>query len=238
MEIISIRTRSQLISTVIVFAAVATVLDSILTPGFTAGVWFGLIFVISPLAGIILGPYVGFLTVLISVVIGHSVIFRETVYEFLFTIGAPIGAAASGLMFRGKWKLVLLYYTGMLVAFFLTPVSWQLPLWGIWDILLAYFAIIPFAILMRRWSRSGPKLEKLSTRLALCTFIGLEADVLFRVFVLVPGQTYWLFYGWGPEVLQVIWTAVAWWITPAKVAISAFITTAIGTSLAKTKGKR
>lgn len=237
LEIVSLRTRSQLISTVIAFAALCTVLDLIPGP-ITAGVWTGWIFVISPLAGIILGPYLGFLTVLISVMVGHGIYFRGDVYEFVFTLGAPVGAATSALMFRERWKGVWLYYTAALLAYFATPVAWQLPLWGIWDILLAYLAIIPATILMRRWSRRGPKMGKLSTRLALCTLIGLEADVLFRVFVLVPGQTYWLFYGWGPEVLQAIWTAVAWWITPAKVAISAFITTAIGTSLARSKGRR
>ncbi|MFQ6085549.1 MAG: hypothetical protein ACE5OY_04705, partial [Candidatus Bathyarchaeia archaeon] len=168
-EIVRIRTRSQLISAVIVFAATATVLDSVLTPGFTAGVWFGLIFVISPLAGIVLGPHAGFLSILISVMIGHSVMFRESVYEFLFTLGAPLGAATSGLMFRGRWKPIFIYYTVTLVAFFLTPISWQLPLWGIWDCLLAYFAIAPFALIVKRWGKERLSARRLAILLALCT---------------------------------------------------------------------
>ncbi|HID90850.1 TPA: hypothetical protein EYP44_02695 [Candidatus Bathyarchaeota archaeon] len=237
-EIVPIRTRSQLISTVIVLAAVGTVLDSVLTPGFTAGVWFGLIFMISPLTGIILGPYAGFLSVLISILIGHSVMFRETVYEFLFAIGAPIGAAMSGLLFRGRWKPVFLYYTGALAAFLLTPVSWQLPLWGIWDCLLAYLAIVPAAAIIGRWTAEPLDLKRLPIVLALCALIGLEADVLFRIFVFVPCQTYRLFYGFTPEVLRVIWITTAPTITPAKVAVSAFFTSSIGASLAKAMAGR
>ncbi|MEM2691145.1 MAG: hypothetical protein QXS01_03495 [Candidatus Bathyarchaeia archaeon] len=41
--------------------------------------------------------------------------------------------------------------------------------------------------------------------LALSVFIGLEADILFRVFIFVPCQTYNLFYGIEVRGLKAIW---------------------------------
>ncbi|MFQ6077248.1 MAG: hypothetical protein ACE5OY_02415 [Candidatus Bathyarchaeia archaeon] len=235
MEIVPIRTRSQFISAVIVFASLATALDCLLTPGFTAGVWFGVVFLITPLIGIILGPYFGFLTAMISVLIGHAVVFRGSVYEFLFALGAPMGATVSGLMFRGEWRLVLLFYSAALAAFFLTPISWQLPLWGIWNCLTAYAAIIPAAIIIGRGAIQAHDCKRLSIVLGLCAFIGLEADVLFRIFLFIPCRTYWLFYGLAPEALRMIWVTTAPTVTPIKVFISALLTAGIGTSLARAR---
>jgi len=76
---------------------------------------------ISPLAGIILGPYDGFISTLIAVMIGHSLIPRETAYEFVFTFGAPIGSMVSGFIFRGEWKKVFALYTIMLASYFARP---------------------------------------------------------------------------------------------------------------------
>ena len=65
----------------------------------------------------------------------------------------------------------------------------------------------------------------------LCAFIGLEADILFRIFILIPGQTYLSIYGLPLEVLQSIRVTGAL-ITPFKVAISAIITALLGAKLA------
>jgi hypothetical protein len=63
--------------------------------------------------------------------------------------------------------------------------------------------------------------------LALSTFIGLEADVLFRIFIFVPCQTYRLFYGYDVSVLQAIW-AMGAVETPIKVALSTVVTVLVG----------
>ena len=67
---------------------------------------------------------------------------------------------------------------------------------------------------------------------ALCAFIGLEADILFRIFVFIPGQTYRLFYGLPIEVLKGVWVAGAL-ITPLKVAVSSFVTVLLGLRILK-----
>lgn len=223
---IAFRSRSEFVATIIVFAALTTALDSIPSP-ITAGVWSGLVFMISPLTGVILGPRAGFLTILMAVMVGHWVYFRD-IYEFVFTFGAPIGAMISGFSFRGKHRTVWIFYTFMLMAYFLSPISRQLPLIGMWDCYLAYavaciLPLLPQRILAK-WNRALP--------IALASLLGLEADVLFRIFVLVPCGTYRLFYGFTPEVMTLIWYAGAA-ITPAKVALSTIATTLVGNGVTK-----
>ncbi|MHA2079806.1 MAG: hypothetical protein ACW99H_01520, partial [Candidatus Thorarchaeota archaeon] len=65
--------------------------------------------------------------------------------------------------------------------------------------------------------------------LLFCTVIALETDILFRVFVLVPGQVHWIL-GMTPEILYGIWL-VAGIITPIKVALAAIVVVTLGRQL-------
>ncbi len=218
-----ISTRS--LSLIAIFAALGVVLDVMVTPSFSAGVWYGWICVISPLAGMVLGPYNGFISTLIAVMVGHSLVPRETAYEFVFTLGAPVGAMVSGFIFRGEWKKVLALYTVMFVSYFATPISWRLPIWGIWDCLVAYAIIIALGVIIT--VRGSDEIKHMSP-FAVSAFLGLEADVLFRIFIFVPCQTYYFFYGLPPEALVALWAVPAPIITPFKVLLSTFIATLIG----------
>ncbi len=223
--------RSRFVSLVAVFAALNVVCDSISGISlFEYGVWWSWIFLIVPLTGIVLGPYAGFLSTFIGVMIGHFIYFRGTP-EFLFTLGAPVGAMISGLLFEGEWKTVFAYYTVLFITYFVTPIAWELPLWGMWDTYLAYAGLLVILILVRK---SSWKLESrgLLCTVVMCAFIGLEADILFRIFLLVPCRTYWLIYGWPVEALQWAWTLGAA-VTPVQVAISTLVTAIIGPPLIK-----
>jgi hypothetical protein len=222
---------AKLVAIMAVFAALSVITDSFMSlPEFPSGVWYSWNFLIEPLTGIVLGPLLGFAATFIGVMIGHYIYFIDA-YEFLFTIGAPIGTAVSALLFKGKWKPVLVYYTALLTAYFLTPVAWQLPFWGMWDTHIA-FAILMVAIFLIRKGLWKHESKKLPLILAVAAFVGLEADVLFRIFVFIPCQTYRLFYGWDVEILKGIWSSGAV-ITPIKVALSTIATAAIGQSLIK-----
>jgi len=211
--------KSQFVSLVAVFASLNIVLDSLMgLPQPSSGVWFSWIFVSAPITGIVLGPYAGFLSTLIGVMIGHCIYFQGP-YEFLFTLGAPIGAMVSGFLFRKEWKAVLTYFTVLLTMYFITPVSWQLLLWGMWDTYLAYAALIFVILLIAKPGSWKPESKGLRGIVALCTFIGLEADVLFRIFVFIPCQTYRLLYNFSVIELQSIWVAGAA-ETPIKAAMS------------------
>ena len=213
------------VSLIAIFAALGVVCDAVVTPGFSAGVWFGWIFMISPIAGIVLGPYNGFVSTLIAVMIGHSLSPRETAYEFVFTMGAPVGSMVSGFAFRGQLKRVLAYYTLMLGVYFVTPISKHLPIWGMWDCYVAYAILIVLCIILS--IRGSDEIRRMSP-FAVSAFLGLEADVLLRIFILVPCQGYRLFPGLTPEALAAIWTVPAPLITPFKVLLSTFIVTLIG----------
>jgi hypothetical protein len=99
-----------------------------------------------------------------------------------------------------------------------------------WDTYVAFAILIAVIFLVQKglWDKS----KKAPFILTVSAFIGLEADVLFRIFLFVPGQTYRLFYGYKVEDLQYIWGAGGL-ITPIKVAISTIATVIIGHPLIK-----
>jgi len=217
---------SSFVSLIAVFAAFNIVCDSLMGPlPDISNVWYGWIFIAEPINGIILGPYTSFFSTLIGVIVGHSINFRGSA-EFLFTLGAPIGAMISGLIFRGKWKIPLIYYLVLLGTFFLTPISWHLPFWGMWDVYLAFGCLLVLVVVMRKWKglwNTKSTHVRLLYIIALGTFIGLEADVLFRIFILVPCQTYQIIYGWDAGILQSIW-ALGAVETSTKAALSTVVT--------------
>jgi hypothetical protein len=206
--------KSQFLAVVAVFAAINVVFDSLMgLPELSSGVWYSWIFIVEPINGIVLGPFAGFLSSLIGVMIGHSIYFRD-VYEFLFTLGAPMGAMVAGFLYRGEWKMVLTYYTALLGLY------------------LAYLILLVVAVMMARTGSWNPKSRGLLYVVALSALVGLEADILFRIFILIPGQTYRLFYRYGAESLIPLWVEAAA-ITPIKVAISVLVTTTVGPPLVK-----
>ncbi|MEM2688847.1 MAG: hypothetical protein QXR01_03265 [Candidatus Bathyarchaeia archaeon] len=213
-----------------VCAAFSIICDSLIVPPILpySGVWYSWIFISEPITGIVLGPWAGFLSTFIGVIIGHFINYVDA-YEFLFTLGAPLGAMISALAFNRKWGVVLTYYLALLGGFFVAPVSWQIPFWGMWDVYLAFIVLLLLATVATKWKNlwntKSPK--RLVYILAFSAFIGLEADVLFRIFIFVPCQTYNLFYGFDVNELQAIW-ALGAIETPIKVGLSALITAVVG----------
>ena len=220
-------TRSRFLALVAIFASLNTVFDSIAgIPQFSDGVWYSWVFMTEPVTGLVLPPSAAFLSTLIGVMAGHSIYPRGS-YEFIFMIGAPVGSLISALLFGGRRKLVLVYFAALLSAYFATPISWQLPLWGMWDTYLAFAGLLvaDFAFFKNK------NVKALPLDLAFYAFIGLEADILFRIFLFIPCQTYRLF-SYTAEDLQFIWIAGAI-VTPIQVAVSATFTSAIGAPLMK-----
>jgi len=226
---------SSFVSLIAVFAAFNIVCDSLTGPLLDiSGVWYSWIFIAEPINGIMLGPYASFFSTFIGVMVGHSIYIRHSA-EFLFTLGAPIGAMITSLTFAGKWKIALIYYSTLLGAFFLTPVSWQLPFWGMWNVYLAFVCLFILVVIMKKWKHlwdTKSDSVRFLCIIALCAFIGLEADVLFRIFVLVPCQTYQAFFGWDVDILQSIWTVGAV-ETSTKAALSTLISMIVAPPIIK-----
>jgi hypothetical protein len=213
-----------------IFAAMIAVLDSIpMIPGFYGGIWDSWGFMLSPIVGILLGPALGAISVGLGGLVGHLVYFRDPL-ELVFMIGAPVGAAVAGLVYEQKWRIVLTIYSLLLLGYFITPVTWVLSLLGIWDVLVVYILTLGLTIFSNLKKSESKILTSTTSKLVLGTVIGLEVDILVRIFILIPGQFWWFFYGIPVEELQLLWL-VAGVITPIKVALSAMATVAIGKSL-------
>ena len=160
--------------------------------------------------------------------LGHTIYYRDPT-EFLFMLGLSMGAAVAGFVYQRRWKPVFGIYTAMLLGYFIYPVTWGLPLWGIWDILVGYVILLIYSVATTRgiWSNTNDRYTLIL--LLFCTVIALETDILFRVFVLVPGQVHWLL-GMTPEILYGIWL-VAGIITPIKVVLAAIVVITLGLQL-------
>ncbi len=223
---------SRTVAFVAIFAAMTTVLDIIPAFGFTSGVWDSWAFLLSPIVGILLGPYLGAISVGLGSFLGHAIIPRDSI-EFLFMIGLSFGAAVAGFVYQRRWKPVFGIYTALLFGYFIYPVSWGLPLWGIWDILVAYGFILVYSIVTSRgiWSNTSEQYKLLM--LVFCGVIALETDILFRVFVLVPGQMWWFYYAMTPADLALLWIG-AGFITPIKVVTATIVVMTLGRQLLRT----
>ncbi|MFW9798095.1 MAG: hypothetical protein ACFFE2_13735 [Candidatus Thorarchaeota archaeon] len=220
--------QSRTVALVAIFAAMIAVLDIIPAFGFTSGVWDSWPFLLSPIIGILMGPYLGALSVGLGSLVGHTIYYRDPT-EFLFMLGLSMGAAAAGFVYQHKWKPVCGIYTLMLLGYFMYPISWGLPLWGIWDILVGYGVVLIYSVVTARgvWSNTSERYSLLL--LVFCTVIALETDILFRVVVLLPGQVHWLL-GMTPEILFDIWV-VAGFITPVKVVLAVIVMVTLGRQL-------
>ncbi len=211
-----------------VFAGMMALFDA--APGLpqlSTGVWYGWAFVMEPLIGVFFPPFEAFYTALLGVMVGHVVGFRGDMYEFLFALGAPVGAYVSSLAFRGRFKPIVAYYVVALSAYFLTPESRSLPLWALWDTYLAFLLLLTVTLIGKRRLGTLDRTYLLTTS----TVVGLEADILLRIFFFVPLGTYRWLYGFSIEYVQAIWEVSAF-ITPIQVGIAVPITVIVGRALA------
>ena len=99
-----------------------------------------------------------------------------------------------------------------------------------WDVYLAYAVLWLVVIVIITRGPSELQTKSGIWQVAVAAFIGLEADILFRIFVLIPGQTYRLFYDLSAEHLIPIWAAGAA-VTPIKVALAVIFTVAVAPSI-------
>jgi len=225
--------QARSVAFIALFSALTAFFDAIpCLPQLSSGVWYGWTFVAEPLVGIVLDPGDAFLSTLIGVMVGHSISFQENVYEFAFTLGAPIGALVSSLAFRRRLRQVMPYYALLLLAYFLTPIAWSLPFWAMWDTYVAFLVLLAMTFLATKGTHA---LLKKHYVFALSALIGLEADILFRIFLFVPLGTYSWLYGLPIESLEPIWVMNAF-TTPIQVGIAMLSTSMAGKVLVAVKG--
>jgi len=182
---------------------------------------------VESIEGIILGPAMGFLSGSIGCVLGRMIRPREEGFllSVAFGMGEPMAALIAGLMFRRKWPLVLLAYSVMLGIFLIDPLTWsaRLPLWSIWNTFLASLLILPTHIVVRRSLEHRENAKMLGPAVCLTTFISTEADMLFRIFLLVP-LGFYAIYPIPVEILPAVFVMGAI-VTPIEAALSMFFGT-------------
>ncbi len=219
--------KTQEIALISLFGALHTLLS------FLPGIWRSWMILILPLEGIVLGPTRGFLAG--SIGFGAGWTLRPRAEPIFFGIAEPVGALCAGLMVRKKWHYVVLIYVLMLAAFFLHPVTPSLPLWTLWDVYAALICAFVFgALTYGKWlsvkvSENVHGVAKLSLILALIAFIGIEADVLTRIFILVPLNGYEI-WGVPAEFLPIAFVEGAFQ-TPVEAVLSVLATVVVGVPL-------
>ncbi|MEM4735611.1 MAG: hypothetical protein QXS20_07840 [Candidatus Thorarchaeota archaeon] len=220
---------------VAVFAATIAALDSVpIIPVLYSGVWDSWLFLLSPLVGVLLGPHGGAVAVGIGTLVGHLVYFRDP-SELVFMVGAPVGAAVSGLVYLERWRPALMLYSALLLTYSVTPVSWALPLWGVWDVLLGYGLLLILSVRSRlRW-RLREEHGATNLGLLFSTVIGLESDTLTRISILISCGTYQIFYGLGTEDLRLIWMAAAL-VSPLNLLMAVAVVVTLGRTLIRHVG--
>lgn len=162
------------------------------------GLWRSWAIFLLPVEGIVLGPWAGLSAALIGSVVARLI---KPIDVWMFGIVAePLAALICGFLVKGKWKPVLVLYAAMLAAYFLHPFGTWLPLWTILDILVALVLIVPAAKISQGVFQNNLNVRRLPVSVVLTSFIGVVADSLTRVFLLVPAGLY-LVLQWPPEVV-------------------------------------
>lgn len=186
-----------------------------------------------PLEGIILGPSRGFAAGFMGFAAGWGL--RPRAEPIFFGLAEPVGALCAGLIVRKKWYYVALTYVLMLGAFFLHPVTTSLPLWTLWDVYAALICVFAFGLFTHgktlgvKACGSTRSVAGLTVILAFVAFFAVEADVLTRIFILVPLNGYEI-WGIPADVLPAAFIEGAF-LTPIEAVLSVFATTAIGVPL-------
>ena len=159
---------------------------------------------LSPIEGMVLGPWAGFMAALIGSTIGR-VVLPSPLWMFGI-VAEPLSVMSAGFLTRGKWQPVIALYVGMLAAYFISPMGQSLPLWPMLDTIVAVCLVYPAAKVSR--NLFGEEVNPLlPVSLVLVSFVTVAADGLTRVFLFIPVGLYSSVLGLSPAVTAVTFVA-------------------------------
>ncbi|MEM0029168.1 MAG: ECF transporter S component [Ignisphaera sp.] len=149
---------------------------------------------LSPVFGIVLGPYIGFLAVLIGNAI-KTFVPTPNIYGIPFLLAAPLSAFGAGMLVKKRWAEVSIVMLAMLIAAMFAPPFY--PVTEYWYVYLVAFydkiaALILTPILMIIVNRISKKQNTFLFYIALyiTMFISRELDKAFGCFVFALPQVY------------------------------------------------
>jgi hypothetical protein len=165
-----------------VFAAFHATLY-LISPAF---LWRNWAIYLSPIEGMVLGPWAGFIAALIGSTIGR-VLLPSPLWMFGI-IAEPLSVMSAGFLTRGKWQPVIALYAIMFSAYFISPLGQSLPLWPMLDTIAAVCFVYPAAKLSKKLFSENVHLLPVS--LVIVSFITVATDGLTRVFLFIPAGLY------------------------------------------------
>jgi len=123
-NIIKNTTNTKIIAFISIFTALYAVLRLIPTVPMigSSGAAFSLSDVIAPLYGIILGPYIGGLSIMLGTFLAMA-LGKPVVFMFLDFLPATIGAVSLGLLIKQKWIHVIALNVILLAVFLIHPLT-------------------------------------------------------------------------------------------------------------------
>ena len=177
------------------FAALDIIMEAIpfIPYGPSAGV------MMKPIEGIFLGPLAGLVAAFVGGIVS-SLIWPSTAVLGLATwIPGVLGALVSGLLFKKRWKLVVLILAGVLVAFFLHPYGRSIFLYANWDKVIALLLVVPVSRVVNRTLGKAVTIKSLVPMVGFISFIATETDGASGnlVFLFMAGPI----FGIGPQTL-------------------------------------
>jgi hypothetical protein len=169
-----------------VFAAFHATLY-LISPAF---LWRNWAIYLSPIEGMVLGPWAGFIAALIGSTIGRTLL-PSPLWMFGI-ISEPLSVMSAGFLTRGKWQPVIALYAVMFSAYFISPLGQSLPFWPMLDTFIAVCLVYPAAKLSK--NLFSENLNLLSVSLVIVSFITVATDGLTRVFLFIPAGLYSVLY--------------------------------------------
>ena len=183
----NINTRTKIIASITVFSALYTILRLIPTIPMVGIVGaFSLSDTLAPIYGVILGPYIGGLSVILGTFLAMAM-GKPVSFMFLDFLPATINAVALGFLIKRKWIPVIILNAALLLVFLLNPLTSLF----IGPFPFAWVHILAFIVLLSPLSRKAIDwIETLNTvdvtkGLAIIAFIGtmmqhLTGNLLFE----------------------------------------------------------
>jgi hypothetical protein len=158
---------------------------------------------LSPIEGMVLGPWAGFTAALIGSTLGR-VLLPSPLWMFGI-IAEPLSVMTAGFLTRDKWQPVITLYAVMFAAYFVSPMGRGLPVWPMLDTIVAVCLVYPAAKLGENLFSKNVKLLPVS--LSIVSFVTVATDGLTRVFLFVPAGLYSSVLGLSSEATAIAFIA-------------------------------
>jgi hypothetical protein len=189
----NINKRTKIIALIAIFAALYAVLRLVQTIPMigVTGASFSVSDVMAPVYGIVLGPYVGGLSVILGTFLAMAM-GRPVSFMFLDFLPALVNTVAIGFLVRRKWWPAVVIYAALFFGFLLNPLTSIFITVGDVAVPFLWLHTIAFIILLSPIGRKlGSWIEtfepkKLTAGIAISVFIGtmaqhLMGNILFEV---------------------------------------------------------